>query len=82
MTPVDTKEEAAERARAEELMSEASNVKNMLKQETAQLMTCAPSAPQPDGDDDDDPEDQEKGELPQVPEHPQGDEGRRSCFGG
>eukprot|EP00971_Amphidinium_carterae_P238899 4742274-Amphidinium_carterae.1 len=67
MTPVDTKEETAARARSEELM-------------TAQLMTCAPSAPQPDGDDDEDePEDKEKGELPQVPEHPQGDEGRRSC---
>eukprot|EP00971_Amphidinium_carterae_P168152 3331899-Amphidinium_carterae.1 len=78
MTPVDTKEETEMRARGEALMAEASNVKKMLKQEAAQLMTCAPSAPQPDGDDDDDQDDQEKGELPQVPEHPQGDEGRRS----
>eukprot|EP00971_Amphidinium_carterae_P219929 4365853-Amphidinium_carterae.2 len=79
---MDTKEETEMRARGEALMAEASNVKKMLKQETAQL-TCAPSAPQPDGDDDgDDPKDDDSKELPQVPEHPQGDEGRRSCFEG
>eukprot|EP00971_Amphidinium_carterae_P116693 2311418-Amphidinium_carterae.1 len=65
VTPVDTKEEAEMRARGEALMSEASSVKRMLKQETAQL-TCAPSAPQPDGDDDgDDPKDEDDKELPQ-----------------
>eukprot|EP00971_Amphidinium_carterae_P137062 2716099-Amphidinium_carterae.1 len=83
MTPVDTKEEAAHRERAAELMSEASNVEKILKQEAAQLMTCAPSAPQPDGDDDDDdPKDEESRELPQVPEHPQVAAGRRQCFEG
>eukprot|EP00971_Amphidinium_carterae_P227541 4513321-Amphidinium_carterae.1 len=66
VTPADTKEEAEMRARGEALMSEASNVKKMLKKETAQL-TCAPAAPQPDGDDDgDDPPEDDDKELPQA----------------
>eukprot|EP00971_Amphidinium_carterae_P269346 5343334-Amphidinium_carterae.1 len=77
---LDTKEEAALRARGQALMKNA-NVKEMLKTEAAQ-MTCAPSAPQPDDDDGEGSEDDEDKELPQVPEHPDGHAGRRSCFDG
>eukprot|EP00971_Amphidinium_carterae_P320112 6363216-Amphidinium_carterae.1 len=78
---LDTKEEAALRARGQALMENA-NVKTMLKTEAAQ-MTCAPSAPQPDDDDDGEgSEDDGDKELPQVSEHPDRHAGRRSCFDG